>query len=117
MIVDRLKAITIKKRLVILVGICITMMLAGGVIGLTSLSMLAQNGVRIKDKADSLGVTGWVKNMADGSVQALLQADRKDVMDKMLEWCQKGPSAAKVDKVVTLTVKDTHDFKDFKIKY
>jgi acylphosphatase len=69
-----------------------------------------------KDTADRLGVTGWVKNMADGSVQALFQA-RADIMDKMLEWCNKGPANARVDKVVTQKIQDPSDFTDFKIIY
>ncbi len=69
-----------------------------------------------KETADRLGVTGWVKNMADGSVQALFKAP-DHVMDQMLEWCRKGPASARVDKLVTQKIQDNTDFTDFKVIY
>jgi len=44
------------------------------------------------------GVTGWVRNAADGSVQVLAQGST-DAVDQLLSWLYKGPAAAKVDSV------------------
>lgn len=49
-------------------------------------------------RAHALGLTGWVRNEADGSVQALLQGTA-DQIDQMLSWLQYGPPTARVDGV------------------
>lgn len=49
-------------------------------------------------RAHELGVTGWVRNQEDGSVQALLQGDA-DQIDQMLAWLRYGPPRARVDEV------------------
>lgn len=49
-------------------------------------------------RAHELGVTGWVRNQDDGSVQALLQGTA-DQIDQMLSWLQYGPPPARVDDV------------------
>jgi len=49
-------------------------------------------------RAHELGVTGWVRNEDDGSVQAMLQGT-PDQIDQMLSWLQYGPPRAKVDNV------------------
>jgi len=41
------------------------------------------------------GVGGWVRNRPDGSVEILLQGKR-EVLEKMIQWCKKGPSFAMV---------------------
>jgi acylphosphatase len=46
-------------------------------------------------KAHSLGITGWVANLDDGSVEAMLQGPA-DQVDLMLEWMRRGPPAAHV---------------------
>ncbi|HEY9279596.1 MAG TPA: acylphosphatase [Eoetvoesiella sp.] len=45
------------------------------------------------------GVTGWVRNADDGSVEALLQGE-PDQVDRMLSWLHTGPPGARVDEVV-----------------
>lgn len=49
-------------------------------------------------RAHEVGVTGWVRNQNDGSVQALLQGTA-DQIDQMLSWLQYGPPPARVDDV------------------
>lgn len=59
-----------------------------------------------KDKADSLNLSGWVKNLPDGSVQALVQGDRKSI-ENMIDWCKLGsPKAAVSDVVVSWQTPD-----------
>jgi acylphosphatase len=45
-----------------------------------------------------LGVTGWVRNRLDGSVEALIVGDETTV-GRMIEACRRGPPMAKVDEI------------------
>ena len=66
--------------------------------------------------ATGLSLTGWVRNLADGRVQAILEGEDKNV-DKMLEWCSKGPPAARVENVIVTEKPFTGEFNNFTIKY
>ncbi|AMG86594.1 acylphosphatase [Bordetella parapertussis] len=46
-------------------------------------------------RAHMLGVTGWVQNLPDGTVEAVVQGTA-DQVDHMLEWLRRGPPAAQV---------------------
>ena len=59
----------------------------------------------LRDEALRLGVKGWVRNRADGSVEALLQGD-DDAVAALVAWAQRGPRAAKVDAVRDETAAD-----------
>jgi acylphosphatase len=41
-------------------------------------------------------VFGWVRNLSDGRVEALLEGNKDDV-EKTIEWSKKGPDNARVD--------------------
>lgn len=49
-------------------------------------------------RALELGVTGWVRNLPDGSVEGLFEGDDTAV-NAMVEWCRNGPPAARVDRI------------------
>ena len=49
-------------------------------------------------RAQSLGVSGWVRNAPDGTVEAAFEGDPKRV-ESMVEWCRRGPAGAQVDVV------------------
>ena len=51
-----------------------------------------------KDQADRRGLSGWVRNRQDGSVEALFSGPARVVAD-MMEACWAGPPAARVSKV------------------
>ena len=53
----------------------------------------------LRRQAEALGVTGWVRNRHDGSVEALLQGDAGAV-DALLSWARQGPPAARVGEVI-----------------
>jgi acylphosphatase len=61
-------------------------------------------------------LTGWVRNMADGRVEAVFEGYDANV-DEMLAWCHIGPPAARVEKVMTEEEPCTSEFHDFSIKY
>ena len=48
--------------------------------------------------AVSLGVSGWVRNLRDGRVEAVVCADRVAV-DAIVAWAHRGPPAARVELV------------------
>lgn len=52
----------------------------------------------IKEKARMLEITGWVKNLSDGRVEAVFEG-LEDKVKELIEWCKKGPSLTKVNHV------------------
>ncbi len=50
------------------------------------------------EQARELGVSGWVRNLADGRVEALVQGPVEEV-DAFVAWCGDGPPMARVDNV------------------
>ena len=48
------------------------------------------------EKALELGVTGYVRNCDDGSVEVFAEGEI-DLLKKFIEWCQRGPKRAKVE--------------------
>lgn len=51
------------------------------------------------ERANALGLVGWVRNRKDGTVEAAF-AGSPETIDAMIVECRKGPPAAKVDAVV-----------------
>lgn len=49
----------------------------------------------MRQRAGQLGVTGWVRNRNDGTVEAMVQADSEAVAT-IIEWARRGPGAANV---------------------
>lgn len=49
-------------------------------------------------QAQRLALTGWVRNLADGSVEALASGPRP-ALEELIEWCKEGPPNARVDQV------------------
>jgi acylphosphatase len=49
-------------------------------------------------EANRLGVTGWVRNKRDGSVEAMLQGQGQSV-EKLIEWAKNGLERARVDRM------------------
>ncbi len=66
--------------------------------------------------ARNLKLTGWVRNMEDGRVEALFEGEDTPV-DNMLIWCHKGPPHARVDQVILEEQPFAGDLRDFKIIY
>ena len=52
----------------------------------------------MRQRARQLGVTGWVRNRTDGTVEAMVQADADNVTT-IIEWAWSGPAAASVSDV------------------
>jgi acylphosphatase len=55
----------------------------------------------LREEAARLGVTGWVRNRTDGSVEALAQGS-EEALAVLLAWARRGPPAARVDEVAAM---------------
>ena len=51
------------------------------------------------DRCRQLGVTGWVRNLANGSVEAEIEGDPK-AAESAVAWVRQGPPAARVAEVI-----------------
>ena len=51
-----------------------------------------------KDEAETIGLTGWIRNHSDGSVEAHLEGDEAAVAE-MIDLMREGPPDASVEKV------------------
>jgi acylphosphatase len=49
------------------------------------------------DRAERLGLSGWVRNVAGGGVEAIFEGPESAVA-QMLTWCREGPPLARVDR-------------------
>ncbi|ADV64765.1 acylphosphatase [Desulfurococcus mucosus] len=70
----------------------------------------------MKEVADQLGVSGWVRNLPDGSVEAVVEGERQRV-EELIKWAHRGPPAARVEAVEVEWEPYKGEFKGFKIKY
>ena len=68
-----------------------------------------------QNRAIRLGLTGWVRNRADGDVEGIVQGDSLDI-ETMLDWLGKGPSFARVTELKGEEIEDeTVLFESFQI--
>ena len=72
-----------------------------------------QNAQRI---CKEYGVTGWVQNVEDGSVEATLEGTKNSVEDA-IRWFKTGPPNAWVEKIELSYDNYSGEFNDFKIIY
>jgi len=69
-----------------------------------------------KDVADRLGLSGWVRNLPDGSVEAVFEGP-EEALREAVKWCYKGPPGASVTKVEEKWLEYVGEFDSFEIKY
>ena len=69
-----------------------------------------------RDTAVKLGLKGWVRNMADGSVEAVFEGNEK-TLKEVLQWCRNGPPGAYVSKIEEKWDEFTGEFDRFDIRY
>ena len=68
----------------------------------------------VAHRAEALGLTGWVKNGSDGSVQCLAEGRRQD-LEALLAALELGPSGARVESVRPAWSAATGSFDRFSI--
>lgn len=69
-----------------------------------------------KEKAQSLNLTGWVRNTQEGGVEVVAQG-AKENLEELIKWCRQGPPSARVEKVEVEWGEATREFQEFEIKY
>jgi acylphosphatase len=52
----------------------------------------------VERAALSRGVAGWIRNNADGTVEAVFEGRREDV-ETLIDFCRRGPRGAEVERV------------------
>lgn len=70
----------------------------------------------LKVKAKQNDVFGWVKNLDDGRVEAVLEGNEENV-GTLVEWCHGGPANARVEDVDIRNEKFTNEFSKFDVLY
>ena len=69
-----------------------------------------------QEKAKELGVFGWVKNLAEGRVEAVFEGER-DKVEQLLKWAKKGPPGAIVNDLNVVWEEYQAEFSNFEIRY
>ena len=68
-----------------------------------------------KEKADELGLFGFVENCDNGSVYIEVEGDQ-DTLESFIQWCHNGPDLAQVKDVVVLQYQELKHFGSFEIR-
>ena len=66
-----------------------------------------------RKKAQELGVNGWIKNLPDGDVEAVIGGEDSAV-EQLIEYCKRGPLFADVTKIELQERSYSKEFKQFK---
>ncbi|MBW2621909.1 MAG: acylphosphatase [Deltaproteobacteria bacterium] len=69
-----------------------------------------------QQEAKRLGLTGWVRNLPNGNVEAVVEGDEATV-GRMIEWCRQGPAGAVVSKIEQILTEASGEFKEFETRY
>lgn len=67
-----------------------------------------------RKNADKIGITGWVKNLPDGRVEALFQGPEQKV-NELIDRCKEGPISAYVKEIDVNKAEDTKDHDSFEV--
>jgi acylphosphatase len=71
--------------------------------------------VSAAEEARRLGITGWARNLPDGSVEVVAEGETK-ALDALTAWCRKGPTGAWVENLRVLKEEFSGDLQDFRIR-
>ena len=69
-----------------------------------------------QDMAERLGLTGWVRNLPDGGVEAVFEGP-VDLLKEAVTWCRKGPPGARVTNVDEKWLDYSGEFNGFEVRY
>jgi acylphosphatase len=67
-------------------------------------------------QAQELELTGWVRNLWDGRVEAIFEGNEKAVQNAVA-WCHHGPPSARVDDIEIKYETPSGEFKGFRITW
>jgi len=63
-----------------------------------------------------LGLTGWVRNLPDGRVEAVVEGEEEQV-EKLIDWCRRGPPSADVKGVEVKRGLPTDEYRSFSVRF
>jgi acylphosphatase len=69
-----------------------------------------------RKQAGKHGVYGWVRNLHDGRVEAIFEGEKENV-DKIIEFCRRGPPGSEVTSVQVDYGNWTGEFQEFFVRY
>ena len=67
-----------------------------------------------RQEAKGLGLTGWVRNLLTGDVEAVVEGEESQV-ERLIEWAKVGPPVARVTRVDVRRFETTGEFSDFRV--
>lgn len=70
----------------------------------------------MKETAEKNNVVGWVRNLPDNSVEAILEGDESNI-DAVIDWSRLGPGGAFVEKLKVIEENHNSEFSEFEIRY
>lgn len=68
-----------------------------------------------RDKAASLGLSGWVRNTEDGRVELVAEGGAEE-LERFSGWLREGPPGARVERVETEAIRPSGAFRSFRIE-
>lgn len=68
----------------------------------------------VRRRAESERVAGWVRNLADGAVEAVFEGEA-DAVDRLIAFCEQGPRDAQVD-WVDISVEEPEALDGFSVR-
>lgn len=71
--------------------------------------------VGVREKAEELRLVGWVRNVADGTVEILAEGEEGN-LKKLISYCKEGPRFAKVERVEVEWEEASGEFGEFMIR-
>lgn len=69
-----------------------------------------------RDRARQLGLSGWVRNCPDGSVEVLAEGERVR-LEQLVVWCRGGPPGAVVTALDVKWQEASGEFTGFVVRY
>jgi acylphosphatase len=67
-----------------------------------------------RDEAERLGLTGEVRNLPDGRVEAIAEGERER-LEEFIAWCRRGPALAEVEEVRIRWTEVSGEFISFRV--
>lgn len=69
-----------------------------------------------QETAQSIGITGWVRNLANGDVEVVAEGEKEQI-EKLISWCRKGPPVARVSSVEVEWQEAKGEYSSFGMRY
>ncbi len=67
-------------------------------------------------QARAAGLSGWVRNLPDGRVEAIFEG-AKSAVEQLVDWCRAGPSSAQVDHLDVTWETPSSEEGEFRVRF